>query len=155
MRLARLVMLLLIISSCEKKTDDRSLDIKRVDSVNANGVDSLAIFHENDWMTFLATNGKDQIALLLMRDTMNIFKYRIELLRKWKGLPHDYGELRLKKVESDGAYVFEGGNYDCAVVLRMYGAERVGRDYIKIERDCKNNSLDINANEFKRLIYKG
>jgi hypothetical protein len=155
MRFTRLVMFVLVISSCGKKTDDRSLNPMSIDSVNVNGVDSLAVFHENDWMTFLGTNEKDQIAFLLTRDTTGTFKYRIELLRKWKGLPHDYGVLQLKRIETNGTYVFEGGNSDCAVVLRMYGAERVGHDYVKIERDCENDSLDITVDEFKRLTYKG
>ncbi|MEO7992067.1 MAG: hypothetical protein ABI663_21120 [Chryseolinea sp.] len=81
--------LVLIIGSCGKKVDDTEM--------NETGQDSLAMFPQNSWMTFVGINTNDQIALLFKRDTTNTFKYRIELLRKWKGLPHDYGVLQLEK----------------------------------------------------------
>lgn len=155
MRVTGLILFVLVISSCARKTDDKFSSLNSIDSTKVNGVDFLAMFPANDWKTFVGTNGKDQMAILLRRDTMNVFNYRIELLRKWKGLPLDYGELEFKRIESDSAYVFEGGNSDCVVVIRLYGAKRVGQDYMQIERDCENDSLDITVNEFKRLTYKG
>jgi hypothetical protein len=155
MRFTGLFMLVLIIGSCGKHLDDKSLPVTSIDPANAKKVDSLARFRANDPMTFVGINEKDQIAFLLTKDTTDIFTYRIELLRKWKGLPHDYGELHLKQIESDSTYVFEGGNAECKVVIRVYGAKHVGRDYLELQRDCENDSLDITVNEFKRLTYKG
>jgi len=73
--------LVLVIWSCGKKTDDKA--------INETRQDSLAIFPQDYWLTFVATNANDQIALLFKKDTTNTFKYRIELIRKWKGLPLD------------------------------------------------------------------
>ncbi len=139
--------LMLAIGSCVKKADDTG--------GNETTQDSLALFPQGSWIKFVGTNMNDQIALLFKRDTTNTFKYRIELLRKWKGLPLDYGVLKLEKIEADSIYVFQGGNSHCEVVIKIYDTKgKFGRDYAKLERNCKDDSLDITIDEFQRLLYK-
>jgi hypothetical protein len=124
---------------------------------NFGDQDSLALFPLGSWMKFVNINANDQIALLFKRNTLNTFQYRIELLRKWKGLPHDLGVLHLQKIEADSIYIFSGGNSDCEVRLKIYndkGKFQIGKAYVKLERNCKNDALDIAVDEFRKLFYK-
>jgi len=144
-----LLFLLLIIGACNKKTDDKKLI--------ETSQDSLAMFPLGTWMKFVNINANDQIALVFKRDTLTTFTYRIELLRKWKGLPLDHGVLQLQKIEADSIYIFAGGNSDCEVVIKVYNDKtkfEIGQAYVKLERNCKNNSLDIAEDEFKKLLHK-
>jgi hypothetical protein len=64
----------------------------------------------------------DQIALLCKRETKDTFKYKIELLRKWKGLPLDQGTVQIQKIDSDSTYFFKGGNSNCDILVKIYRA---------------------------------
>jgi hypothetical protein len=105
--------LVFIICSCDKKTADDGANFEEVRQ------DSLAAFPLDSQMEFIATNSNDQIALLFRRETIDTFKYRIELLRKWKGLPLDHGTVRIQKINSDSTYFFKGGNKDCDVLSKF------------------------------------
>jgi hypothetical protein len=141
--------LVLIMVACNKRADNQGMI--------ETSQDSLVMFPLGFSMTFVNTNANDQIALLFERDTLNTFKYRIELLRKWKSLPLDHGVLKLQKIEADSIYIFSGGNSDCEVMLKIYNNKdnfEIGQAYVKMERDCKNDSLDISVDEFQKLWYK-
>lgn len=143
-----LVILLLILVSCAKQ--------RRQESSEEITKDSITVLSRDVDMTFVGQNAKDQMAVLIWKDTTaDVFQYRIELLRQWRGLPNDHGEMRLKRVAADSLYVFEGGNSNCTVVMTLHGLGRVGFDYLTLERNCTDNSLDIVPGEFPRLTYKG
>jgi hypothetical protein len=119
--------------------------------------DSLGIFPPNSWMAFINNNRNDQIALHLKKTSTNTLEFRIELLRKWRPLPGAQGVLRLQRIESDSIYVLEGSNSECEVKIKIYNAKQKfesGRKYIKIERDCVDDFLDIPIDAFEKLWYK-
>lgn len=143
-----LFILLLVLVSCVKQN--------RQEASGVIARDSVAVFSKDVDMTFVGVNTKDQLAVLIWKDTTTeVFQYRIELLRQWKGLPNDYGEMRLKGVRGDSLYIFEGGNSSCNVVMTLHGLGRVGFDYLTLERNCSDDSIDIAPGEFPRLTYKG
>ena len=144
-----LLILILIIGACNKKIDDNA--------ISKTSQDSLAMFPLDSWIKFVSVNANDQVALLFKRDTSNTFEYRIELLRKWKALPLDYGLLQLQKIGADSIYVFAGGNSDCRVMITLYnvkGKFEIGQEYVRLERNCKDDSLDIAVDEFQKLRHK-
>ena len=58
---------------------------------------------------------------------------------------------------ADSIYIFSGSNSDCEVMLKIYNDKdnfEIGQAYVKMERDCKNDSLDISVDEFQKLWYK-
>jgi hypothetical protein len=142
--------LLLTIASCTKKTDDNGSHL------GATSQDSLALIPIDFDMKFVSINANDQVALLFKRESRDTFKYRIELLRKWKGLPLDHGIVHLQKVEADTIYAFAGGNSDCEVLIKIYKNNgKFGHgSFARLERNCKVDSMDIARDEFPKLWSK-
>lgn len=138
-----------IICSCDKKTSDNGA-FKEVRQ------DSLAAFPLNSQMEFIGTNSNDQIALLFRRETSDAFKYRIELVRKWKGMPFDHGTVRIKKIASDSTYFFEGGNSDCDILIKIYkkNGKFSSDTFANLERKCKRDSMNITTDEFPEMWNK-
>lgn len=105
---------------------------------------------------FLSGLGTDRIIMMLNRTNENEFKYRIELLRNYYGLPLDYGTVTLTQIESDSSLRFEGGNEQCKVNLRMFQSKNSkGGKLIEIERTCTDTTKNIARSDFEPLHRRG
>jgi hypothetical protein len=144
------VVVVFISCSCDKKTADNGANFKEVRQ------DSLAAFPLDSQMEFIGTNSNDQIVLLFRREMSDTFKYRIELLRKWKGMPFDHGKVRMKKITSDSTYFFEGVNSDCNILIKIYkkNGKFSSDTFASLERRCKHDSMNIAAEEFPEMWNK-
>lgn len=147
-----LFLLMSIFCACDRRTDNKHPKLTETKR------DSLAVFPLEYQMEFIATNSNDQIALLFKRETIDTFRYRIELLRKRKGLPLDNGIVQIQKIYSDSIYVFRGGNSDCDVVIKINKKKDlavIAHFSANLERTCKQVSLNIEESEFPNMWCKG
>lgn len=150
-------LLAVVIFSCDRRTHSETTEYNQT-SLTTNTLDSLAIFPLNYQMEFIATNSNDQIVLLFQRETIDTFHYKIELLRKWKGLPLDHGTVQIQKINSENVYFFKGGNKDCDVIIKIHtkkGLQKTDELSANLERRCRQTSLNIGISEFPAMWKKG
>jgi len=116
----------------------------------------LAMFKLNKEYEYLSGLGADRIIMKLTKTDDHQFKYRIELMKNYNGLPLDYGTVTIKQVDQDSTINLEGGNDECQVKLRMYqSTEPSGGKRIIIERTCSDTIKNISARDFQPLWRRG
>lgn len=137
------VLLLVFISACSAGGSEKRSD-------------PLAMFELNKKYEYLSGMGANRIIMILTKTNDHQFKYQIELLRNYYGLPLDYGTVTIKQVDPDSTINLEGGNEECQVKLRMYqSTEPSGGKRIIIERICSDTIKNISATDFQPLWRKG